>query len=69
MAQKQQQNSGQSSSSRKQQSGQTGTTGASQQSGETSRGGQQETPEQWLEENSLGDPDETGNTITGENEY
>lgn len=43
-------------------------TGARQQPGGPSQDGE-ETPEEWLEENSLGDPDETGNTITGENEY
>jgi hypothetical protein len=28
-----------------------------------------ETPDEWLREHSLGNPGETGNTITGENEY
>lgn len=68
--QNRQQNQGKTNSSRERQTGQGSATGTSQQSDQPAQcGQQQETPEQWLEENSLGDPDETGNTITGENEY
>lgn len=60
--------SGQTGGAHDRQSGKGSGAGANHQPGNATAGGE-ETPEQWLEENSLGDPDETGNTITGENEY
>lgn len=64
----QHQRSGPSGGARERRPSQGRGTGASQQQGNPTQTNE-ETPEEWLEENSLGDPNETGNTITGENEY